>query len=261
MNASTQFEGKVALVTGAAAGIGEATALAFADAGAAVVVADVQTDKGLAVVEHIKSRGGSAAFVKCDVRNEDDVRNMVSEAVRHFGKLDCVFNNAGVPGGAFIPLAEQTNETWDNVINTDLRGVWLCMKYEIQQMLKQGGGAIVNCSSACGLIGQLGWSIYTAAKHGVIGLTKAAALDYATQNIRINAVCPCAIFTDSSAATKEAIDPAIWDQIDTAIIASQPQGRWGTPEEIANAVLWLCSPGASLMLGHAIAVDGGLTIR
>jgi NAD(P)-dependent dehydrogenase (short-subunit alcohol dehydrogenase family) len=261
MTSSKQFEGKVALVTGAAAGIGEATALAFAEAGAMVMVADLQTDKGLAVVDGIKSKGGSAAFVKCDVRSEDDIRNMVSETVRQFGRLDCVFNNAGVPGGAFVPLADQTNETWDQVINTDLRGVWLCMKYEIQQMLKQGGGIIVNCASSCGLVGQQGWSIYTAAKHGVVGLTKAAALDYATQNVRINAVCPCAIFTDSAAAAKEVLDPSEWDKIDSAIIASQPQGRWGMPEEIADAVLWLCSPGASLMLGHALAVDGGLIVR
>jgi NAD(P)-dependent dehydrogenase (short-subunit alcohol dehydrogenase family) len=261
MTSAKQFEGKVALVTGAAAGIGKTSALAFADAGASVVVADISPEQGQEVVESIKSNGGTATFIKCDVQSEDDVRNLIEEAVRQFGKIDCAYNNAGVPGGAFVPLAEQTNETWDKVINTDLRGVWLCMKYEIQQMLKQGGGAIVNCASSCGLVGQEGWSIYVAAKHGVVGLTKAAALDYATQNIRINAVAPCAIFTASSAAAKEVIPPEEWDRIDAAIIASQPQGRWGKPEEVADAVLWLCSPGASLMLGHALAVDGGLTIR
>jgi NAD(P)-dependent dehydrogenase (short-subunit alcohol dehydrogenase family) len=261
MTSAKQFEGKVALVTGAAAGIGKTSAFAFADAGASVVVADISPEQGQQVVESIKSNGGTATFIKCDVQSEDDVRNLIEEAVRQFGKIDCAYNNAGVPGGAFVPLAEQTNETWDKVINTDLRGVWLCMKYEIQQMLKQGGGAIVNCASSCGLVGQEGWSIYVAAKHGVVGLTKAAALDYATQNIRINAVAPCAIFTASSAAAKEVIPPEEWDRIDAAIIASQPQGRWGKPEEVADAVLWLCSPGASLMLGHALAVDGGLTIR
>ena len=261
MTSPTAFAGKVALVTGAAAGIGKAAALAFAEAGAAVIVADVQTDKGLAVVESIKRAGGSAAFVKCDVRSEDDIRNMVSETVRQFGRLDCAFNNAGVPGGAFVPLAEQTNETWDRVINTDLRGVWLCMKYEIQQMLEQGGGAIVNCASSSGLVGTRGWASYVAAKHGVVGLTKAAALDYANQNVRINAVCPSAIFSDGAASAKQAMDHGVWEQIDAAIVASQPNGRWGTPQEVADAVLWLCSPGASLMLGHALAVDGGLTSR
>jgi len=261
MPASGQFEGKVALVTGAGSGIGAATARAFADEGASVVVADLNIEQGQAVAESIIGKGGSAAFIRCDVRSEDDIRNLITETVRQFGRLDCAFNNAGVPGGAFVPLAEQTNETWDRVMETDLRGVWLCLKYEIEQMLKQGGGMIVNCASSCGLVGQQGWSSYVAAKHGVVGLTKAAALDYATQNIRINAVCPCAIFTDGAAAAKEATDPAVWAQIDAAIIASQPNGRWGTSEEIANAVLWLCSPGASLMLGHALSVDGGLIIR
>jgi NAD(P)-dependent dehydrogenase (short-subunit alcohol dehydrogenase family) len=261
MAGSGQFAGKVVLVTGAGAGIGKATARAFADEGASVVVSDVNVEQGEAVVEGIKSKGGTAAFVRCDVRNEDEVQAMVAETVRQFGRLDCAFNNAGVPGGPFVPLHEQTNETWERVMATDLRGVWLCLKYEIPQMLKQGGGIIVNCASTCGILGEKGWASYVAAKHAVIGLTKAAALDYATQNIRINSVLPCAIFTDGAAASKAAADPAVWAQVDAAIIASQPNGRWGQPEEIANAVLWLSSPGASLMQGHALSVDGGLAIR
>jgi NAD(P)-dependent dehydrogenase (short-subunit alcohol dehydrogenase family) len=261
MPTSGQFEGKVVLITGAGAGIGKATAYAFADEGASVVVSDVNVEQGEAVVETIRGKGGTAAFVRCDVRQEDEVQAMVAETVRQFGRLDCAFNNAGVPGGPFVPLHEQTNETWDRVMATDLRGVWLCLKYEIPQMLKQGGGIIVNCASSCGILGQQGWASYVAAKHAVIGLTKAAALDYATQNIRINSVLPCAIFTDGAAASKAAADPEVWAQVDAAIIASQPNERWGQPEEIANAVLWLSSPGASLMQGHALSVDGGLAIR
>jgi NAD(P)-dependent dehydrogenase (short-subunit alcohol dehydrogenase family) len=255
---SNQFEGKVALVTGAASGIGEATARAFADQGATVVVADIQVDQGQAVVDSLKDKGVSAAFIKCDVSSEDDIRNMVSETVRQFGRLDCAFNNAGVEG-VFAPLAEQTYETWEKVINVDLRGTWLCMKYEILQMLQQGGGAIVNCGSICGLVGVPGMSSYIAAKHGVVGLTKAAALDYATQNIRINAVCPGSILTP--AAERFIPDPADRERMNAEFVAAQPIGRWGTPEEVANAVTWLCSPGASLMLGHALPVDGAWTAR
>jgi NAD(P)-dependent dehydrogenase (short-subunit alcohol dehydrogenase family) len=261
MTSSKQFDGKVALVTGAASGIGRTTAIAFAEAGASVVVADVLVEKGQAVVEAIRNSGGVAAFVKCDIMSEDDIANMVAETVRIFGRLDCAYNNAGFGGALFAPLADIPNDQWERTINIDLRGVWLCMKYEIRQMLKQGGGMIVNCASSVGLVGYQNLASYVAAKHGVVGLTKAAALDYATQNIRINAVCPCTIFTETSDATKAAMDPEVWKKLEDEIVALQPIGRAGKPEEIAAAVLWLCSPGASLMLGHALAVDGGLTAR
>lgn len=251
----TSFENKVALVTGAASGIGEATAVAFAQAGASVIVADFSTEAGEAVVEAIREKGGTASFVKCDVRSEADIENMVEEAVRLYGRLDCAYNNAGV-GGMFAPMIEHTNEAWDLVIDTDLRGVWMSMKYEIRQMLKQGGGAIVNCASTCGLVGYKGMSTYVAAKHGVVGLTKAAALDYATQNIRVNAVCPGAIMTPATDMRNMISDPAEREALIAANVANQPIGRMGDPSEVAEAVLWLCSPGASLMLGHALAVDG-----
>jgi NAD(P)-dependent dehydrogenase (short-subunit alcohol dehydrogenase family) len=261
MASSTQFAGKVATVTGAASGIGKATALAFAEAGASVIVADIAVENGLAVVETIKGRGGTAAFVKCDVSQEEDVANMVAEAVRIFGRLDCSYNNAAYGGALFAPLAEISNEQWDRTINIGLRGVWLCMKYEIQQMLKQGGGAIVNCSSSTGLVGYPNLAAYVSTKHGVVGLTKAAALDYATQNIRVNAVCPGTIFTEAAAVAQAAMTPEDWAALEKSVIENQPIGRVGRPEEIADAVLWLCSPGASLMLGHILAVDGGLTAR
>lgn len=258
MPSGRQFEGATALVTGASSGIGEATALAFAREGASVVVADIKVDEGQAVVEAIRRTGADAHFIRCDVRSEDDIRHMVAETVSRFGRLDCAFNNAGVEG-VLAPLAEQTNQAWDNVINTDLRGAWLCMKYEIEQMLAQGGGTIVNCSSICGVVGVKGMSSYVAAKHGLVGLTKAAALDYATQNIRINAVCPGAILTRAAEVGEFISDPVERDKMNQAFLASQPIGRWGTPDEVANAVLWLCGPGSSLMLGHAMVVDGAWT--
>jgi len=255
-----QFEGKVALVTGAASGIGEATARAFAAEGASVLVADVQDEMGRTVVEDIAGKGGSAAYVHCDVRSEDAIRNMIEEAVRRFGRLDCAYNNAGI-GSMHAPLADEATEAWDDVIATNLRGVWLCMKYEIRQMLEQGGGMIVNCASILGIVAQEGMGSYVAAKHGVIGLTRTAALDYARQNIRVNAVCPGGILSGGAKLARAAMTPEQQDQMDAAVLAQQKIGRWGEPEEIANAVLWLCSPGASLMLGHAMVVDGASTIH
>jgi NAD(P)-dependent dehydrogenase (short-subunit alcohol dehydrogenase family) len=253
-----RFEGKVALVTGAASGIGEAAALAFAGEGAAVVVADVQVEKGQAVAARIAAQGGAAVFAACDVRREEDVAALVETAVRRFGRLDCAYNNAGVASPP-LPLAEQSNEDWDSVIGTDLRGVWLCMKHEIRQMLRQGGGCIVNCASICGLVAVPGMGAYVAAKHGVIGLTKAAALDYAKQNIRVNAVCPGGILSEGARLAQAQMSPEEREAMEAAVMAQQPIGRWGRPEEIAEAVLWLCSPGASLMLGHALVVDGAST--
>lgn len=257
---SKQFDGKVAFVTGAASGIGEATAHAFGDEGAAVVVADIQPEKGEAVAAAIRAKGAQATFLSCDVRDEDSIRAAIAATVGQFGRLDCAFNNAGLEG-TFTPLIDQTNEMWDDIISTDLRGTWLCMKYQIKQMLAQGGGSIVNCASICGLIGVPGMAAYVAAKHGIVGLTKTAALDYATQNIRINAVCPGSTLTAAAERNVFSLPKEEREQMESFIFTNQPIGRWGQPAEIAAAVLWLCSPGASLMLGHALAVDGGWTIR
>jgi NAD(P)-dependent dehydrogenase (short-subunit alcohol dehydrogenase family) len=255
-----QLEGKVAFVTGAASGIGEATAHAFAAEGAAVMVADIQVEQGLAVVEALKATGAAAAFVACDVRSEEAIRNAIGETVRQFGRLDCAYNNAGI-GSTHWLTADMPNEDWDDVMNTNLRGVLWCMKYELKQMLEQGGGAIVNCASICGLIALPRMASYVAAKHGVIGLTKAAALDYAKANIRVNAVCPGGILSGGAKLAQEAMSAEEREQMNAMVLAQQPIGRWGEPSEIGNAVVWLCSPGASLMLGHALVVDGGSVVH
>jgi NAD(P)-dependent dehydrogenase (short-subunit alcohol dehydrogenase family) len=260
MPTADQFAGKVAFVTGAASGIGEATAHAFAAEGAAVMVADIQTEKGVAVAESIRAKGGAAAFVACDVRNEEAIRNAIAETVYQFGRLDCAYNNAGI-GSTHWPIADMPNEDWDDVIGTNLRGVWWCMKYELRQMLAQGGGAIVNCASILGVVALPNMGSYVAAKHGVIGLTKAAALDYAKQNIRVNAVCPGGILSGGALQAQSAMTPEEREAMNTMVLAQQPIGRWGRPDEIASAVTWLCSPGASLMLGHALVVDGGSVVH
>jgi NAD(P)-dependent dehydrogenase (short-subunit alcohol dehydrogenase family) len=249
-----RFEDKVALVTGGNSGIGRATSLAFARDGARVVIAARREELGQAVVREIKKEGGDALFIKTDVTNPTAVENLFKEIIDHYGKLDLAFNNAGV-GGPLNRLAKQTMETWDLVINTNLRGVWLCLKQEIQQMLKQGGGAIVNTASTAGISGSPGSAIYSASKHGVLGLTKSAAADYATKNIRINAVCPGPIMTPmlEEGFTER---PAMRE----AYLATVPMGRFGEPEEIAAAVLWLCSNEASFMTGYSITVGGGQTI-
>ena len=249
-----RFEDKVALVTGGNSGIGRATSLAFARDGARVVIAARREELGQAVVREIKKEGGDALFIKTDVTNPTAVENLFKEIIDQYGKLDLAFNNAGV-GGPMNRLAKQTMETWDLVINTNLRGVWLCLKQEIQQMLKQGGGAIVNTASTAGISGSPGSAIYSASKHGVMGLTKSAAADYATKNIRINAVCPGPIMTPmlEEGFTER---PAMRE----AYLATVPMGRFGKPEEIASAVLWLCSDEASYMTGYSITVGGGQTI-
>ena len=249
-----RFEDKVALVTGGNSGIGRATSLAFARDGARVVIAARREELGQAVVREIKKEGGEALFIKTDVTNPTAVENLFKGIIDRFGKLDLAFNNAGV-GGPLNRLAKQTMETWDLVINTNLRGVWLCLKQEIQQMLKQGGGAIVNTASTAGISGSPGSAIYSASKHGVMGLTKSAAADYATKNIRINAVCPGPIMTPmlEEGFTER---PAMKE----AYLATVPMGRFGKPEEIASAVLWLCSNEASYMTGYSITVGGGQTI-
>ena len=250
---SLTFENKVALVTGAASGMGLATARAFAEAGAAVALVDVQENAVRSAAEELISAGHKAIAVRCNVADEAEVAGMVDQTVSAFGRLDAAFDNAGVQSPQW-KLQISTSEEFDRVNAINLRSVWSCMKYELRQMRKQGSGAIVNCSSIGGLIGLPGRAIYHATKHGVIGLTKSAALEYASRGIRMNAVCPGTIDTPM-VADMLAKEPEVMKEI----LKEQPIGRLGRPEEIASAVLWLCGPGASFVIGHALAVDGGFT--
>lgn len=252
---TNRFDGAVALVTGGSSGIGRATAIAFAREGAKVLVADLGEAGGQETVRLIREAGGDAMFVKTDVSSAADAEAMVARAVETYGRLDIAYNNAGIVGQS-TPAADGTEENWDRVIDVNLKGIFLCMKAEIPRMLSQGGGAIVNCASVAGLVGFAGIAPYVASKHGVVGLTKAAALDYATLGIRINAVCPGVIRTPMVTATTQGDAAA-----EAALAAGEPIGRIGEPEEIADAVLWLCSPGASFVTGEAIAVDGGWIAR
>lgn len=252
---SLSFENKVALVTGAASGMGLTTAQAFAAEGAVVVLADTNEVAARAAAEQLVAAGHEAIAIRCDVADETQVKAMVEQAVSAFGRLDAAFNNAGVQSPA-VETADASGEEYDRVNGVNLRGVWNCMKYELLQMRKQGSGAIVNNSSIGGLIGIPGRAIYHASKHGVIGLTKSAALEYAARGIRINAVCPGTIETPMVTEMLAKEPDAMKD-----ILRDQPIGRLGRPEEIAAAVLWLCGPGASFVIGHALTVDGGYTVR
>jgi NAD(P)-dependent dehydrogenase (short-subunit alcohol dehydrogenase family) len=247
------FQGKVALVTGAGSGMGLTTARAFAASGAAVALADANEEAVSLAANELIAAGQKAISVHCDVTDDAQVAEMVERTVSKFGRLDAAFNNAGVQSPA-VELADADREEFDRVTAINLRGVWSCMKYELLQMRKQDSGAIVNNSSIGGLIGLPGRAMYHAAKHGVIGLTKSAALEYASRGIRINAVCPGTIDTPM-VAEMLAKEPAAMD----LILKDQPIGRLGRPEEIADAVLWLCSPGAGFVIGHALVVDGGFT--
>lgn len=246
-----EMHGKVALVTGASSGIGRATALAFAAEGAIVVVSDVDRAGGEQTVASIESIGGTAAFMYADVSQAADVASLIDGIVSRYGQLDYAYNNAGIEGQQ-ATTAEATEENWDRVTGIDLKGCFLCMKYELQQMLKQGSGSIVNCASIAGLVGFPGTSAYVASKHGVIGLTKSAALECATTGIRVNAVCPGVIATPMVDRVTGKVPEA-----EAAMAHMQPMGRVGQPEEIAAAVLWLCSDAASFVTGIAMPVDGG----
>ncbi len=248
------LENKVALVTGGGGGIGRAAALAFTEEGATVVVADVMVEGGEETVRMIKEAGGEALFVKTDVSRAEDVESLIKTAVDTYGRLDCAFNNAGIEGDTG-PLQKLSEENWDRVININLKGVWLCMKYEIPQMLKQGSGAIVNTSSIAGLTGQATVA-YGASKHGVVGMTKVAALENATNGIRVNAVCPAAVYTPMVENLMNSDE-----NIKAYIENMQPMGRVGQPEEISQAVVWLCSDAASFITGHAMPIDGGLVAK
>jgi NAD(P)-dependent dehydrogenase (short-subunit alcohol dehydrogenase family) len=247
-----QLDGKVALVTGGASGIGRATALALARERAKLIIADINNDGGQQTVHMITEQGGAATFVRVDVTQAREVEAMISTTVETYGRLDCAHNNAGIGSRPRVLLHELPEESWDRVLSINLKGVWLCMKYEIIQMRKQGGGAIVNTASIMGLVGS--WSrsgAYNASKHGVVGLTKTAALEYATSGIRVNAVCPGYIRTP---LIEEALTSN--PEMEAEIVARHPIGRMGHPEEIAEAVVWLCSDAASFVTGHTMTVDG-----
>lgn len=251
---SGSFEGKVAFVTGAANGIGRAAALAFASEGANVVVADVAEQGNQETARMVEELGRRALALRCDVTRAEDVKAALDKTVEALGRLDFAFNNAGVEQ-PIKPVADIAAEEWDRIVDIDLRGVFLCMKHEIPLMLKQGGGAIVNTSSGAGVKGIAGQAAYCAAKFGIVGLSKAAALDYAKANIRVNVVCPGIIETPMmdrfSGGTPEGRQ---------RVIAQEPVGRMGKPEEIAAAVLWLCSDAAAFVVGHAMVIDGGQTV-
>jgi NAD(P)-dependent dehydrogenase (short-subunit alcohol dehydrogenase family) len=248
------FVGKVALITGGNAGIGRAAAIEFAKQGAKVVVSGRREKEGHEVVAEIKASGGEAIFVKTDVSKESDVKAMIEQTVATFGRLDFAFNNAGVEQ-LLTPLPDQSEESYDQIMDINVKGVWLSLKHEIPAMLRTGGGAIVNNSSVAGLIGAATVPIYVASKHAVNGLTKSVALEYAKQNVRVNAVAPGAI------ETRMYRDFAKAPEVRQAMEAAHPMGRIGQPEEIASTVIWLCSDGASFITGQIFPVDGGYTAQ
>ncbi|MGR8950042.1 MAG: SDR family oxidoreductase [Gammaproteobacteria bacterium] len=249
------FNEQAVLITGAASGIGQATAIAFAAAGAKVALSDVDQDGLERTREAIISQRGQCFVNVCDVTDESSVKRLVTETVENFGQLDIAFNNAGV-GGEMSKTADQTKDAWQRVIDINLTGVWLCMKHELQAMLAGHGGSIINTASVAGLVGMHSAPAYCAAKHGVVGLTKNAALEYAKSNIRINAVCPGGVRTNMTEQAEE-----MYPGFLSKLAKHEPMGRLAEPSEIADAVLWLASSGATFMTGHALAVDGGFVAR
>lgn len=245
------LEGKVAVVTGGTSGIGRETGVRFAKAGVKVVIAGRREQEGEETLDLVSAAGGEGLFLKTDVTKASEVEALIQKTVERFGRLDIAFNNAGIEG-AWVPIVRQSEQDWDRTIEVNLKGVWLCLKYEIRQMVKQAGsGAIVNMASVMGSIGSAGAAAYTASKHGVIGLTKAAALETAKARIRINAICPATI--ETSMADRLFGAPAVYKQI----LAYHPIGRFGKPAEIAEAVVWMCSDNASFMTGQSLILDGG----
>jgi NAD(P)-dependent dehydrogenase (short-subunit alcohol dehydrogenase family) len=248
----SQFVGKVVLITGGNAGIGRAAALEFTKQGAKVVVSGRREKEGLEVIDELEALGGEAIFIKTDVSKESDVKAMIEQTLATFGRLDCAFNNAGIVQ-APTPLPDQTEETYDQIMDINVKGVWLSLKHEIPAMLQTGGGAIVNNSSIGGLVGFAMAPVYVASKHAVIGLTKSVALEYATQHVRVNAVAPGTIetrmFRDFAPEVRQMLESA------------HPMGRIGQPEEIASTVVWLCSDGASFVTGQTVPIDGGYTAQ
>src|ERR1700722_4658507 len=248
---TAELQGKVGLVTGGTSGIGRDTAVLFARAGARVVVAGRREAEGNETIELVRAAGGEGAFVKTDVSKAAEVEALMQEVVEKFGRLDIAFNNAGIEG-VWVPIVRQSEEDWDRTIEINLKGVWLCLKYELRQMLKQGGGGvIVNMSSTLGLIGSAGVAAYSASKHGVIGLTKTAALETAKNGIRINAVCPG--FTETPMTDRIFRAPGVRKYV----LSCHPIGRLGKPMEIAESVVWMCSDRASFMTGQSLVLDGG----
>ena len=244
---------KVAIVTGGTSGIGRDTAVLFAEAGAKVVVAGRREAEGKQVADQIRAAGGEGIFIKTDVSKAADVQALVQKTVDKFGRLDIAFNNAGIEGN-WMPMVDIPEEDWDRLIDINLKGVWLCLKYEIQQMLKNGGGMIVNMSSVAGLMGSPSAAPYCASKHGVIGLTRTAALEYAQKKIRVNAVCPAVI--ESPMEQRLFGEP----EVHKFAVSMHPIGRLGTAREVAEAVLWLCSEKSSFMTGHYMVLDGGFLV-
>jgi len=249
------LQDKVALVTGGASGIGRATAVAMAAAGAHVAVADLTADTGLEVVAEVNALGREALFQPTDVSSAESVDALIDAVIARWGRLDCAFNNAGIADEGKFTI-DATEENWDRVNGVNLKGVWLCLRREIREMLKTGGGAIVNTASVAGLVGWRGSATYSATKHGVIGLTRTAALEYARQGIRVNAICPGVIDTPMGAPATRTTGT-----VHDALLARHPQGRFGAPEEVAGAVIWLCSDQSTFTNGHALTVDGGYVAR
>ena len=242
------FKDKVVLITGAASGIGQATALAFAKEGAHIALCDIQENKGIETAKLVEKLGGTSMYIHCNISEEEHVKSMIDTVIDKWGRIDCAFNNAGIEGTP-RPSHECTLQDWNKILDVNLKGTWLCMKHEIKAMLENSGGTIVNCSSIAGLVGFVDLAPYTASKHGVIGLTKTAALEYAKKNIRINAVCPGPIDTPML--------ERFTHNDNTEFETTDPMGRVGQPEEIAEAVLWLSSPRSSYVTGQALAIDGG----